>query len=285
MPSAPLPFGELFRKSVSVALHLWKPLFLGFLLYGVVAGLVAMLVGASLIGSLASMSFSEGQSPMMPSGFFGGLILLSIAILILGLAFNIGILILAVERFPRLRDTVKRIPSLFGPYIAASLWIFIRSYIWIPFLVGVVALMLLGTNVPSEMLILPSIFIGFFACAFIFGPRVMFGQVIVVREKVSGLQSVKLSEQRSKGYWGKIVGNWLLLMIILGAIQFGLQMLFGGVLGGIGQNGVSPEALAGVMAAGGIGLIVMIIVMPFLALIPMVFLAELHDTLKANPKQ
>lgn len=284
MPSGPLPFGDLFNASVRTTLRLWKPLFLGFGLYIAVFLVMFLIMGISVLGTIGSMPFSEGgPTPQMGAGFFVSLLVLFIVMFLLGMAWNIGTLVLAVDRAPRLRDTLKRIFPLMGRYISVALWMFIRTWVWVPAFVLVFGLLVTDPSQASLFLFLsvPAML----ALGIVFGPRVLFGQVIIVREKVSGFQAVKLSEQRAMGYWGKIVGNWLLLMIIFSVIHFGLQFAFGGALTSFEDNQTNSAALAGILATGGIGFIVMVVVYPLLGLLPIVFLSDLHDTIKANPKK
>jgi hypothetical protein len=284
MPSGPLPFGDLFNASVRTTLRLWKPLFLGLALYFAIFMVLFLIMGVSMIGMFTSLPFSEGSMPQLSPGLFLFPLLVIAALSILGIACTIGMLVLAVERAPRLRDTLKRIFPLFGRYIAVSFWMFIRSWMWVPMLLLLILPLLAGGDPRALLPMFALIYLGILVCGFIFGPRVMFGQFIFLREPVSGLQSVKLSEQRTKGYWGKIVGNWLLCVLILGVVYFAVQLALGTVIGGFGHADQNA-AVAGMAAFGIIGLILMVIVYPFLFLMPLVFLSDLHDTIKANPKK
>jgi len=76
-----------------------------------------------------------------------------------------------------------------------GVWSFLRSFGWIP-VIGLIP-------------------------AFILMPRFMFAPQILVAEGAGVRESVSLSYKRTRGYWGKIVGN---------SILFGATMLFAAIL-------------------------------------------------------
>ncbi len=76
---------------------------------------------------------------------------------------------------------VKPAFSLFFPLLGVWIWSFLRSFAWIP-IIGLIP-------------------------AIILGPRFALAPVIMATEKKGVTESVRLSYDRTKGYWGKIVGN------------------------------------------------------------------------------
>lgn len=98
------------------------------------------------------------------------------------------------------------VPKYILPMIGLQLWMFVRSFVWIP-LAGLVLV-------------------------FVFGPRMVLAPVILVGEKKGVFESVTISISRTRGYWGKVFGNMLLLgicgilaMIIIGMV-LGMLLMF-----------------------------------------------------------
>jgi hypothetical protein len=77
-------------------------------------------------------------------------------------------------------------------------WAFLRSFLWIPF-IGLVP-------------------------AFILYPRFRFAPIILMNEHKGVMKSVSMSFARSRGYWGKIIGNGMVigLCIVLCVAPFSI---------------------------------------------------------------
>lgn len=82
---------------------------------------------------------------------------------------------------------VSLTPKYLLPVLGLWVWMFIRSFAWIPFIGVIFAIVIL--------------------------PRLMLAPVILVKEGKGVFASVRESNERSRGYWGKIVGNILLAII------------------------------------------------------------------------
>lgn len=87
------------------------------------------------------------------------------------------------------------------PLLGVWIWSLLRSFIWIP-LFGIIP-------------------------AIILGPRFALAPVLLVRDGKGVFESVALSYTASRGYWGKIVGNMLVVAILQGIISFVVSMLLG----------------------------------------------------------
>jgi len=99
---------------------------------------------------------------------------------------------------------VKQTAVQFFPFLGLSLWVMVRSFIWIP-LAGIII-------------------------AIIIGPRLALAPVIMLTEKKGVFESVSLSYTRSQGYWGKIVGYSFLAGLLVGIVLMvaGIILSIGG---------------------------------------------------------
>lgn len=97
-----------------------------------------------------------------------------------------------------------RAASLFFPLVGMWIWILLRSFIWIP---------LLG--------LIPAI---------ILGPRFVLAPVIMVQEKKGIMQSVSESYSRTQGYWAKIFGNMIVMALCMFVVSI-VASIVGGFLG------------------------------------------------------
>jgi hypothetical protein len=103
------------------------------------------------------------------------------------------------------RETAAKIIPLLG----LSLWIMLRSFLWIP-VIGIVI-------------------------AFFLMPRFLFSGVILLQEEVGVLESARRSYERTRGHWLAIIGTLLALTICLWVILLGAYFVsfFTGPLAGL----------------------------------------------------
>lgn len=141
----------------------------------------------------AMMGYAKGALP-----FVG---LTAIIGFLVSVAFYAFMLLLVVEQKDT-AATANRTAGMFLPLLGLYLWIFIRSFVWIPFLGIIVAIIL--------------------------GPRFVLSPLILVKEKKGVFESATLSYKRTSGYWGKIVGNMIvaggLLWIVMAVVTMVLSM-------------------------------------------------------------
>gem|GEM_PF-475025 len=140
---------------------------------------------------------------MLPN--IGLMFLVSIILTVLASAYYYMITLGAVK------DPVKAasgIPKLFLPLLGLHVWIFLRSFIWIP-IIGLIP-------------------------AIILCPRFVLAPVILIQEKKGIMQSVTESYKRTTGYWGKIAGN----IIVMALCAFALGIVVGIISGLLGN--ISP---------------------------------------------
>ncbi|MFH0851742.1 MAG: hypothetical protein V1876_03265 [Candidatus Peregrinibacteria bacterium] len=113
-------------------------------------------------------------------------------------------LLVALDDKITFQVALARTPGLVIPLFLLSLWIAIRSFVWIP-IIGIILAIILGPR---------------FACA----------PVLLVRDRKGVLESASMSYARTNGYWGKILGN----MIVAGVCALLAIMVVGFVVGILG---------------------------------------------------
>jgi len=166
--------------------------------------------------------------------FFGGII---------AVFSHAYFLLLALSPTQDAMVVLKKTPKLFFPLLGLWIWMFLRSFVWIPFLGLIPALIL--------------------------GPRFMAAPIILVKEKKGIMESVSLSLARTKGYWGKIVGNAIVvaLCVILTGIVAGIVI---GIIGfiipfiGLWLNAITKEVLGAFMAVFSVMLATTILANPMM---------------------
>lgn len=146
----------------------------------------------------ARMAMGIGSNMFTAMAPYIGLSVL--VMLLLGVASSAFFLLLGLNPTQDTMSIARRVPALFFPLLGVLIWTFLRSFLWIP---------ILG--------IIPAI---------IFGPRFYLAPVLLVQEKMGVLQSVRESYARTSGYWGKIVGNALVAMlcVMLGSIVLSIAI-------------------------------------------------------------
>lgn len=122
-----------------------------------------------------------------------------------------------------LGDTWQQALKYVFPLIGLGIWVFLRSFVWVPILLIIPFIAL-----PPLLLILPLVAVGL---ALYFFPRLNLAFVYLVREEMGIRQSARAALDRSQGYWLKIVGNTIVWAIVAIVLVMVLQMLIGFILG------------------------------------------------------
>lgn len=125
-------------------------------------------------------------------GLVGGILF------ILAVAFYLTLALWPVQNA---QVTAAAAAKSFFPLLGLIIWIFIRTFAWIPF-VG-------------------------FITAIILGPRFALAPVILLQEKKGIMDSASSSYSRTTGYWGKIFGNTFVAGLCLIPLMIVVAMVAG----------------------------------------------------------
>lgn len=152
--------------------------------------------GEAMAGVVASM---YGKFlPMLGASLF--------IIWVISLIASAYFLLLGLNDTLTFQAAFARTPSLIIPLFLLSLWVMVRSFIWIPF-VGIIM-------------------------AIILGPRFVCAPLLLVRDHKGVLESASMSYTKTRGHWGKIFGNLfvaafcaMVVIMVLGVIvgMFGVS--------------------------------------------------------------
>lgn len=96
-------------------------------------------------------------------------------------------LLIALDGKLTFQAALAKTPGLIIPLFLLSLWIMIRSFIWIP-IIGIIT-------------------------AIILGPRFVCAPVLLARDHKGILESASMSYAKTSGYWGKIFGNLFVAIV------------------------------------------------------------------------
>ena len=140
-----------------------------------------------------------------------------------------------------LADIVSSMPAVLLPMIGLWFWTLIRSFAWVPF-IGIIF-------------------------ALVFMPRFIAAPLYLIEQKKGVLESVRLSMQTTRFYWGKIMGN---------IIALGLLVVVASVV-----LGIVTAMIPGTMVGG----LVMSVAQQFFVAVFTVFSMQLARTLMLNPVQ
>ncbi len=91
------------------------------------------------------------------------------------------------------------------PLVGLWIWLALRTFIWIPFIGLIIAIIL--------------------------GPRFILAPLYLLEHNKGAMESARMSYAKTKGYWGKIFGNALLFGIVTMVCAGILSKIFVGVLG------------------------------------------------------
>lgn len=142
---------------------------------------------------LEGAEVTEDSLENLKSGFFAKMIpafvLFTLVSALLSIIANAYYLALVADGGQSIGPAFARVPRLILPLLCVWVLILLLSFLWIPFL-GILL-------------------------AIIIGPRLALAPVILVQEKAKIIESIKLSYHRTRGYWCKVVGNMLVVVLLL----------------------------------------------------------------------
>lgn len=147
-------------------------------------------------GELISDDQMEDMVTGMMMSMLPSISSLFIVMMIVSIIASAYYFVIAVFGVQDTAQALRQSPSIVFPLLGVWIWSFLRSFAWIPF-IGVIF-------------------------AIVIGPRLVAAPVVLLKEKKGITDSVRLSYERTRGYWGKIVGNllvmallmWILMMVI-----------------------------------------------------------------------
>lgn len=232
--AGPTRLGLLLSESFAYCTAHWQTLLLGIVVFGVLNGLITLGLGAKALQTvntgMESMGIDTdrmaelgermeagdeaalGELEALMNAQFGnmsdddiakkmvgpGMAMAKSLVPAIGLSILISILIgflsnayfalVAVEG-KDIAGTMNRIPKVILPLFGVALWSFLRTFAWIPF-IGIIPLIILG-------------------------PRFVAAPLIYLTEGKGVMGSVSSSYARTRGYWGKIIGNVIVAAIIV----------------------------------------------------------------------
>lgn len=130
-------------------------------------------------------------------------------------------------------STLKRATSVMFPLIGVSIWSTIRSFVWVPILALVFLPFVGGAGSGLMLTLIPVAIVAAIVLAVLFYPRFIAAPLIFLAERKGITASVDESFRRTRGYWGKIVGNMIVAMIVLMIASFVVNIVLAIVLSSI----------------------------------------------------
>ncbi|MDD3897218.1 MAG: hypothetical protein PHU04_05295 [Candidatus Peribacteraceae bacterium] len=198
-------------------------------------------------GAMQQFGGSEEQQEMLTGAIFSMykklLPMMGVSMLlmcVISLIASAYFLLIALNEKVTFQEALAGAPRLIIPLFLLSLWIFLRTFMWIPF-IGIITVIILG-------------------------PRFALSPVLLVRDHKGVLESAKLSYEKTKGFWGKILGN----MIVVSIVLFIAQLLAGFVL-----------SLLGMRIAGLLLPVAQMLMTAFIT----IFIVKLALTVEQNPRR
>jgi len=157
-------------------------------------------MGEAEIDALITQLSGNFSFEILPVIIFGFLMLFVLIVLT-----SLSFLSLSIRGGQNAIVIAKGSLRFFFPIIGVWIWSFLRSFAWIGLLVIFLSSV---SEIPRIIGIATTIIL-----VLSFYPRLLFAPVILMKEEKGVVESVRLSIERSRGYWGKIVGNVLVMAL------------------------------------------------------------------------
>lgn len=276
-------FSVLLRKSVDSFKGLFKPF------------LVLSLIIAVLQLPLR-MVISDPQR-MIGAGM-EGLPMFILLIVIFGLISIIvsvisysAMMIMAVRGETSVQKAFSEGLGLIWPLIVIGFWTMVRTYVWIGLLLllGLGGMTVMQQGEPSTLvsLLMGLTLLVTIGLSFALGPVYIPAPFIYVkaRGKMTPLQAVDACYGYANGYWGKIVGNMILLSLVLMPVSLAVGIVVGIVGAGSIVLSANGQGTQGMLGFGLITQLIQTLVGGVMQGFQMLFLSHLTDTIVAHPSK
>ncbi|MBP7114094.1 MAG: hypothetical protein KBA40_01435 [Candidatus Peribacteraceae bacterium] len=279
----PLTFSELVDRSYKAMQPLLKTYILGALLL-IIVSLIFRGIGGGLIALADHPAVQENLVLVLTAVIIG--FLCTIVSVIVQMAQNIYALVIAVDRTKNVKAGIRKTFQYLWRLLLGGIWIMLRSFGWIS--VFGLPFFILGANGNNGMILIGGIIVLVgIVCALYFLPMLAYTNIIQLKDGTGVRESAELSLKRTQGYWGKIVGNNLLVGLCIGLTTVAIVAvvaLLGFMLLSMLQ---SLNTTMMIVIGTPIGLIVGIAAMIYffaITLFAQLFMVELYETIKAHPK-
>lgn len=279
-----LTFSEIADRSYKATVSLLKTYMVGAI---VLVGLSLVLRGiAAGLFSIADMpEFHSNLVVVLMAGIIG--VACAVASVLLQILQTMYALVVAVDRSKDVKISILKAWRYLWRLILGGIWIMLRSFAWITCLaIPFLAVGAIEKNFGVAMIGVV-LFIAGIICAIVFLPRLSFTNVIQLKDGTGIRVSANLSLQRTQGYWGKIVGNNLLVALSMGlltvAIFMASMLIVVALAGTIRALGPFMALLVGI-PLGLVAVISGIIYIAGVTLFVRMYLVELYETIKDHPK-
>jgi hypothetical protein len=227
--------GVLLKNSWEFYRKHWRPVLFGAVVFGIIFAIlnewhqsyIAPFRGQ--VDYMKEMNISGAEALVALQGAnIGAVVPQMIAVMTLSILLALLVytyfLLLTLGKGKTVESVLRQMPGAFLPIVGASFWVFLRSFAWIPF-------------------------IGFIF-AIILGPRFVCAPIILLQEKKGVIESVRLSYQRTRGYWMKIVGNLLAISLCAVVAIFVLAIPVAIVTLGISTLSTFVSGILGQLVSG-----------------------------------
>ncbi len=270
------PFGELFNEAIRLLRDFRFALLRGIVVSSVLlvianipqmyfTGSMDLPVYKELETTVAQTLFYQQNPWYGPAALSGIFLLLAVSI-----ASVLYFMVVLARREKNEGKAFKEGLALIGSLFMVMIWAFLYSYIWVGYLVLLASIAFIVTKQLVLGAVVLAIGIGLtILLTIIKGPRFVLAQIIRVQEQVSAREAVRLSYRRTAGYWGKIVGN----MLLIGLIIFGCALA-----------GMIVAVIVSIFSSPYVALVVPIILQQVFAPAQMSFLVVLTETITKHPR-
>ena len=280
---ATLTFSQLVDRSYKAMQPLLKTYILGALGL-IVVFMILRGIGSGLI-ALADMPGVQDNVILVITLIIIGF-LFTLTSIVIQMLQNMYALVIAVDRTNNVKAGIRKTLQYLWRLLLGGVWIMLRSFAWVSFL-GLPFFIMAAMGNDGMMLIGGLFVLAGVICAICFLPLLSFTNIIQLKDGTRVRESAELSLKRTKGYWGKIVGNNLLMGLSVGLLTIALFAVLG-LLGFMLFSMVeSMEPVLVLIIAIPLALIVGIAAMIYffaITLFAQVYMVELYETIKANPK-
>jgi hypothetical protein len=278
-----LSFSEIVEKALKATKASLKTYVLG--------GLLLMVISITLRG-IGQVMFALLNLPSFQNNIAAviGIFVVGMCFIIVGAIVQVmqayfG-LVIATDRTIGVKQGLKKTYNNLWKLLLGGMWMALRSFAWValiglPFLAFGIESHNVGLTMIGGLIMLAGV-----VCALYFGPRLAFTNVIQLKDGVGCKKSAVLSIERTTGYWGKIVGNNLLLglcFMLMSAAAILVLVFLAFVIAGLGHSHAVLALVIG-LPVGLAAVVALTIYFFSLQLFAQMYMVELYETITANPR-
>lgn len=196
-----------------------QPIVIGAVVFSLIAAVAQLFLPYTVM--------TPGNAPVYSDEAVTQQTIFFLILLVIAMVSTTYYYVIAIKKEKNVNKALMHALEVVIPLIGVNIWSFVRSYVWIPVLTLILGFSLLYTDMSVGTLVIVASMVAMLVLSLVYYPRFILAPVIYIQERKDIADSVTASYKRTKGHWGKVIGNVIISGIIACIIAFVIGVVAG----------------------------------------------------------